>query len=97
VLDFKTDSDMQPHNHQLQFWIYSNAMGKPTAYLAYLRHNHLHPFDGESLTSLNGRASMLVEKIIVGEFAPTANPTSCGMCSYGEICDSRASSLSSLF
>jgi ATP-dependent helicase/nuclease subunit A len=92
VLDFKTDSEMQPHHHQFQLWAYGKATGKSTAYLAYLRHDHLHQFAEESLTSLEDQAAILVEKLMAGDFAPNANHISCGICSYAEVCDSRVNS-----
>ncbi|MGB6014527.1 MAG: 3'-5' exonuclease, partial [Nodosilinea sp.] len=91
VLDFKTDQTMYPEHHQFQLWAYSRATGKPSAYLAYLRHDHLHSFDVEALQAIDQKADALVEGMISGNFAPQSALHTCGICPYGEACDARQS------
>ena len=88
VLDFKTDAVMQPDHHQFQLWAYQKATEKPDAYLAYLRHDHLHRFDASQLSRLDQQATVLVQRLVGGDFAPHADHHRCGICPYGEICDS---------
>jgi ATP-dependent helicase/nuclease subunit A len=89
VLDFKTDQTMHPEHHQFQLWAYSRATGKPSAYLAYLRHDHLHPFESGALQYFDHQANALVSKLMSGDFTPKAAHNNCEICPYGEFCDSR--------
>jgi len=91
VLDFKTDQTMHPEHHQFQLWAYSRATGKPNAYLAYLRHDHLHAFDERTLEAMQHKADALVEGLMSGNFAPKATQHTCGICPYGEACEARQS------
>ena len=86
VLDFKTDQAMHPEHHQFQLWAYSQATGKSKAYLAYLRHDHLHIFDGSTLKAIQHKAEALVGSLMNGDFTPMATHYNCGTCPYGEAC-----------
>lgn len=90
VLDFKTDQTIAPAHHQFQLWAYSQALNKPSAHLAYLRHHHLHTFDAPRLKDLTDQAHALVRDLTQGQVAPKPSPTSCGICPFAEICESRA-------
>ncbi|MEO1744287.1 MAG: UvrD-helicase domain-containing protein, partial [Cyanobacteria bacterium J06629_9] len=90
ILDFKTDQAISPQHHRFQVWAYSQALKKPNAYLAYLRHDHLHHFEKDVLTELEQQAEALVSKLMDGEFTATPAPSCCNICPYSEICDSRA-------
>lgn len=89
VLDFKTDQAMHPEHHQFQLWAYTRATGKPNAYLAYLRHDRLHPFSGEALKVIDQKAKTLVERLMRNDFAPQAAHATCGICPYSEACEAR--------
>ncbi|MEM9803668.1 MAG: UvrD-helicase domain-containing protein [Cyanobacteria bacterium P01_D01_bin.56] len=89
ILDFKTDQIISPQHHRFQVWAYSQALNKPNAYLAYLRHDHLHHFEKGALTELEQLAEALVLKLMDGEFTATPAPSSCNICPYSEMCDSR--------
>ncbi|MBD2109305.1 UvrD-helicase domain-containing protein [Nodosilinea sp. FACHB-13] len=86
VLDFKTDQAIHPEHHQFQLWAYSRATSKPNAYLAYLRHDHLHPFEAGALQDFDHQANALISKLMSGDFTPNAAHYNCGICPYGEIC-----------
>lgn len=89
ILDFKTDQIISPQHHRFQVWAYSQALNKPNAYLAYLRHDHLHHFEKDALTELEQSAEALVSKLMDGEFTATPSPACCNICPYAEICDRR--------
>jgi len=88
VLDFKTDQTIAPAHHQFQLWAYSQALDKPNAHLAYLRHHHLHTFDAQTLHDLTTQAHALVNDLVQGKIDPKPSPASCGICPYTEVCDS---------
>ncbi|MBD1916266.1 MULTISPECIES: UvrD-helicase domain-containing protein [Cyanophyceae] len=88
VLDFKTDQTMHPEHHQFQLWAYSQAIDKPNAHLAYLRHNHIYTFDSAALNNLKSQASVLAKKLVKGDFIPKPSKISCGICPYVGICES---------
>lgn len=89
ILDFKTDQTISPQHHRFQVWAYSQALNKPNAYLAYLRHDRLHHFEKGGLTELEQAAEALVLRLMDGEFTATPSPSCCNICPYSEICDSR--------
>ena len=87
VLDFKTDREVIPEHHQFQLWAYARALEKPTAHLAYLRHDHLHQFNHATLGQLDTLAHVLIQQIRTGDFAPTPHAHQCDRCPYVEICE----------
>lgn len=89
VLDFKTDRTIQPEHHQFQLWAYSQAIAKPNAHIAYIRHNRLHTFDTAELLSLEKRADTLVSSLAIGDFSPTLDKGNCKICPYSEVCDTQ--------
>ena len=88
ILDFKTDRVIQPQHHRFQLWAYAAATQKLTAHIAYLRHDRVHTFDSQSLSSIHQEAESLIHTIQNGHFSPTPSLASCGICPYIEICDS---------
>lgn len=86
VLDFKTDSDPAPHQHSLQLWTYARALGKPTAYIAYLRHDRLHPIDSRQLDKLDELADETIKGIVEGRFEAKPSVAACKFCNYRSIC-----------
>lgn len=91
VLDFKTDQTINPVHHQFQLWAYSKATAKQNAYLAYLRHDHLHTFDTTALDALEDKGNSLVKSLASGDFDPLPDNDRCRICPYSEICESRIS------
>ncbi|MBK8464923.1 MAG: UvrD-helicase domain-containing protein [Chloracidobacterium sp.] len=89
VLDFKTDSGMSPEEHRFQLWAYARALGKPKAYIAYLRHDVLYKFENADLAEIDGQVSELIEGIVNGKFVATPDEDTCRWCSYKEICSFR--------
>jgi ATP-dependent helicase/nuclease subunit A len=89
ILDFKTDRVMQPTHHRFQLWAYAAATQKPTAHIAYLRHDRVHTFDSQALSSIHQEAESLIHSIQNGYFSSTPSLAICYICSYREICDCR--------
>lgn len=90
VLDFKSDQSIQPEHHKFQLWAYSRATGKADAYLAYLRHDHIHPFNTATLKDLDHQSNQLVERLMNRDFVPKPeHHRHCRICPYAEICTSK--------
>jgi ATP-dependent helicase/nuclease subunit A len=87
VLDFKTDQQVQPQHHRFQLWAYARATNRPTAVIAYLRHDLLLPFDADALAGAGEAADAIVRGVRVGHFPATPSPQGCAWCPYAEICD----------
>ncbi len=87
VLDFKTDQVIHPEHHQFQLWAYSKAMGKSSAHLAYLRHNHLHRFETDDLAQIEVEATDLIGRLMSGDFVATASEQICKICPFSECCE----------
>ena len=90
VLDYKTDKDMDPAHHRFQLWAYAEALNKPRAYLAYLRHGALHVFEKDELAKIKTEAANLLEGISAGKYESKPSATKCGYCVYIAICDAGA-------
>jgi ATP-dependent helicase/nuclease subunit A len=88
ILDFKTDRVIQPVHHRFQLWAYAAATKKPAAHIAYLRHDRVHTFDSQALSSIHQEAQSLIHSIQNGHFSPTPSLANCCICPYIEICDS---------
>jgi ATP-dependent helicase/nuclease subunit A len=86
VLDYKTDQEMYPEHHRFQLWAYSKATGKSKAYLAYLRHNHVHSFSAGEQSDLEQEAMALVGRLMSGDVTANASDHSCNICPYADIC-----------
>lgn len=87
VLDFKTDASVDPMHHRFQLWAYSRALGKPKAYIAYLRHNQLYEFSAAELNKAGDDVLEVIQGISGGEFAATPSMEVCGYCHYSQICE----------
>ncbi|CAN5559365.1 hypothetical protein BH10ACI3_BH10ACI3_10170 [soil metagenome] len=92
VVDYKTDSEMHPDEHRFQLWAYAAALDKPTAYLAYLRHDTLHGFSREDLDAIAVEAISILDGISRGDHAPKPSAAACGYCPYKMICKDCAAS-----
>ena len=88
ILDFKTDRIIEPTHHRFQLWAYAAATKKSTAHIAYLRHDGVHTFDSQALSSIHQEAQSLIHSIQTARFSPTPSLASCDICPYTEICDS---------
>lgn len=86
VLDYKTDSRVHPDEHRFQLWVYARALGKSTAYIAYLRHNILHKINADQLSEIDSHVEGLIEGIVNGTFLAAPREETCRWCSYKEIC-----------
>jgi len=94
VLDYKTDSEIQPAEHRFQLWAYSTALGKPAAFIAYLRKSHLHKFSVKDLADAERVAHRLVDNIAAGKFDADPSIEKCNRCVYANICASSAAKAS---
>jgi len=90
VLDYKTDAIMDPEKHSLQLWAYARALGKPRAFIAYLRHNVLHEITAEDLARFDRIGTELIERLKAGDFSAKPSPETCGRCNFNPICSSRS-------
>ena len=87
VLDYKTDAEMDPSHHRFQLWAYAEALDKPTAYLAYLRHNTLHEFGPEALAEIRTDAVQLLEGVKNANYDAKPSTANCTHCVFTSICD----------
>ena len=87
VLDYKTDAEMDPHHHRFQLWAYAEALNKPKAYLAYLRHNTLHEFGPEELAETRTDAAQLLEGVKNANYDAKPSAVNCTHCVFTSICD----------
>jgi ATP-dependent helicase/nuclease subunit A len=87
VLDFKTDSEMDPDRHLLQLWAYARGLSKRRAVVAYLRHERVHEFCSDDMAMAEPLAEEVVNGIRSGRFDPTPSVTTCAKCEYAVICD----------
>lgn len=90
VLDYKTDSEIDPEHHKFQLWAYAEALGKQKAYLAYLRHDTLYEFGQEELKRIKTEAVKLLEGVSTGNYEPKPSETNCSYCIFNTICDASA-------
>ncbi|MEP6945193.1 MAG: UvrD-helicase domain-containing protein [Acidobacteriota bacterium] len=90
VLDYKTDAEMHPDEHRFQLWAYARALGKSTAYIAYLRNGELFRFDEDDLRSFDADALRLADGIHDGVYDATPSVEVCRICPYQKICEFRA-------
>jgi len=96
VLDYKTDSEIKPDEHRFQLWAYATALGKPTAYIAYLRKPYLHTFSPKQMTDTATAARQLIDNIAAGKFDADPSIEKCSSCVYSDICSSSEANLSVL-
>jgi len=87
VLDIKSDRHIEPNTHRFQLWAYATATQKPTAHIAYLRHDTLHTFNASDLQTIAQEAEELVGAIAQGHYSPNPSPRACSYCPYLEICE----------
>lgn len=90
ILDYKTDRIMDPDHHVTQLWVYTQALGKPRALLAYLQHGALHEFTPDQLEAAGAQAGAIAQAIAAGHFEATPEPAICRGCAYGSICPNAA-------
>ena len=87
VLDFKTDRDVHPDRYQFQLWAYSRALAKPSAHIAYLRHDRPHTFSTDKLKALESQALSLINRLVEGDFTPAPSAAACQICPYAQVCE----------
>ncbi len=92
VLDYKTDSEMNPEEHQFQLWAYARLLEKPRAFIAYLRKNELHEFTESKLAEIEKEGMALIERIRTADYTAAPSEHACGNCAFREICKFRYAS-----
>ncbi|QQS32218.1 MAG: UvrD-helicase domain-containing protein [Acidobacteriota bacterium] len=90
VLDFKTDSEMHPDEHQFQLWAYAKAFDRQRAVIAYLRHDTLHEWSGDAFAALDAEAHALAARILAGDHTATPSVANCTYCPFKTICPESA-------
>ncbi len=86
VLDYKTDSEIEPAEHRFQLWAYAQGFEKKKAAIAYLRHNALHWFDSADLQEIGSDADRLLTGIRNADYRPDPSVKKCTRCPYVPIC-----------
>ena len=81
---------MDPELHRFQLWAYAEALSKPKAYVAYLRHDTLYEFGKDELTKIKTEAAKLLEGMFTGNYEPKPSETNCSYCVFNTICDASA-------
>ncbi|RMG10182.1 MAG: DNA helicase UvrD [Cyanobacteria bacterium J055] len=89
ILDYKTDTEIDPQHHRFQLWAYAEAIGVKNAHIAYLRHSQLYTFSPKELTNTRQEAEKLALQIGSGNYDPKPSVEVCKKCPYKEICSSR--------
>ncbi|MEM8722262.1 MAG: UvrD-helicase domain-containing protein [Cyanobacteria bacterium P01_G01_bin.39] len=90
VLDYKSDRTMHPENHRFQLWLYATALNQTNAYIAYLRHDHVHHFTQQQLAEITPQAHNLSRKISQGNYTATPTTEKCAYCPYLACCKDAA-------
>ncbi|MFP5501141.1 MAG: PD-(D/E)XK nuclease family protein, partial [Candidatus Sericytochromatia bacterium] len=90
VLDYKTDREIHPEHHRFQLWAYAEALNKPKAHLAYLRHGHVETYEAKALDALGTEACRMAEAILKGPYPARPVAAVCTRCPYGTVCEEQA-------
>jgi ATP-dependent helicase/nuclease subunit A len=89
VLDFKTDSEIEPERHMLQLAAYAEALSKPRAVVAYLRHDQVYEYPPSELAKASASLRDVVDGIQHGRFEPVPSARACGRCDFSIVCRER--------
>ena len=89
ILDYKTDSEMDPQEHAVQLWIYAKAFNKPRAVIAYLSQSQTHTYSPSEMADAGKRAMRSAAGIAAGSFDSTPSAIACRRCSFAAICDEK--------
>lgn len=86
VLDYKTDAEMRAEEHRFQLWAYAAALGKKTAYIAYLRSGELYEMNETELKSVAAEAEKMCQAIAAGYYDATPSADACAYCQFRSVC-----------
>ena len=86
VLDYKTDSEINPSEHAVQLAIYAKAFNKPRAVIAYLSHSEIYSYSSSELADAEQEATRSAAGIAAGVFQSTPSAAACRRCLYSSIC-----------
>ncbi|GEM49179.1 UvrD-helicase domain-containing protein [Deinococcus cellulosilyticus] len=86
IIDYKTDSFMDPEHHLPQLALYSHHLKIPKASLVYLRHNTLHTFGAEELARGLQDIDRMLANLRSGKLDPTPSAFSCRFCPHQSHC-----------
>lgn len=87
ILDYKSDRFLHPNDHRFQLWAYAKSLGVPQAYIAYLRHDHLHYLPTSELQAIAPQAEHLAHQIYQGDYTATPTMEKCALCPYIAFCN----------
>ena len=87
LLDYKSDSAIDPQHHRFQLWAYATALGYNKAHIAYLRHNYIYSFTGDHLDAISQEAEQLVTEITAGNYQAKPSLENCHICPYNSLCE----------
>ncbi|MEY4530783.1 MAG: hypothetical protein RLZZ156_1504 [Deinococcota bacterium] len=86
VLDYKTDTRIQPEHHLMQLSIYAKHLGATRASLAYLRHDTLHDYSLEDLERGQQQLLEVLNGIRVAQYTATPSSSACKYCAFSRQC-----------
>jgi ATP-dependent helicase/nuclease subunit A len=88
VVDYKTGGTSDAEGYKLQLWAYARALGKPRAFVAFLREPKVYEFSKNELTGAEQEAEQVLNGIASGKFEATPSYDKCSVCAYSTICPS---------
>jgi ATP-dependent helicase/nuclease subunit A len=87
VLDYKTGRPAEDDGHLLQVALYARALGRPNAFVAYLKTGELVSFGPDRLEAAGDTIERVLGGIGSGDFTASPSEPKCGRCAFASICD----------
>lgn len=86
IIDYKTDSFMEPEHHLPQMALYSHHLNIPKTSLVYLRHNILHTFEPEELRQGLENIDRMLDHLRSGKLEANPSAFNCRFCPHQTHC-----------
>ncbi|GGJ36250.1 UvrD-helicase domain-containing protein [Deinococcus roseus] len=86
IIDYKTDSFINPQHHLPQMALYSHHLKIPRASLVYLRHNQLHTFGAAELQEGLQNIDVMLEDLRSGKLEARPSAFNCRFCPHQMHC-----------
>ncbi|GGJ55329.1 UvrD-helicase domain-containing protein [Deinococcus roseus] len=86
IIDYKTDSFMEPFHHLPQMALYSHHLKIPKASLVYLRHNTLHTFEARDLQQGLQHIDLMLSNLRSGKLEASPSLFNCRFCPHVTHC-----------
>lgn len=88
LIDYKTDSQIEPERHLLQLALYQYHLKTPKTSLVYVKHQHIHTFSPTELAQGLEKAEQLIFAMQQGHFEATPQASVCLGCMHNKYCSS---------